>query len=99
MDSVGLSPEEFHLLDAEFHVAMAALAGNVLIAAVMSSLRTAIHGYVLAAVPQLPDREPTGVGLRAEHRAIVAAIRKGQADEASSLVVDHIEGFYRAARL
>jgi GntR family transcriptional repressor for pyruvate dehydrogenase complex len=99
MDSVGLSPEEFHLLDAEFHVAMAALAGNVLIAAVMSSLRTAIHGYVLAAVPNLPDWDATAVGLRAEHRAIVAAIRKGQADEASSLVVDHIEGFYRAARL
>ena len=99
MDSPALSPEEFHLLDAEFHVAMAALAGNVLIAAVMSSLRTAIHGYVLAAVPNLPDWDATAVGLRAEHRAIVAAIRQGQADEASRLVVDHIEGFYRAARL
>jgi GntR family transcriptional repressor for pyruvate dehydrogenase complex len=99
MDSAGLSPEEFHLLDAEFHVAMAALAGNVLIAAVMSSLRTAIHGYVLAAVPNLPDWDATAVGLRAEHRAIVAAIREGKADEASRLVVDHIEGFYRAARL
>ncbi len=87
MDSPALSPEEFHLLDAEFHVAMAALAGNVLIAAVMSSLRTAIHGYVLAAVPNLPDWDATAVGLRAEHRAIVAAIRTGQADEASSLVV------------
>jgi GntR family transcriptional repressor for pyruvate dehydrogenase complex len=54
---------------------------------------------VLAAVPNLPDWDATAVGLRAEHRAIVAAIRKGQADEASSLVVDHIEGFYRAARL
>ncbi|QNE16727.1 FadR family transcriptional regulator [Kribbella qitaiheensis] len=99
MDAAGLSPEEFHLLDAEFHVAMAALAGNVLIAAVMSSLRTAIHGYVLAAVPNLPDWDATARGLRAEHRAIVAAIRSGQADEASKLVVDHIEGFYRAARL
>jgi GntR family transcriptional repressor for pyruvate dehydrogenase complex len=99
MDADGLTPEEFHLLDAEFHVAMAALAGNVLIAAVMSSLRTAIHGYVLAAVPNLADWDATAVGLRAEHRAILAAIRAGQPDEAARLVVDHIEGFYRAARL
>jgi GntR family transcriptional repressor for pyruvate dehydrogenase complex len=99
MDAAGLTPEEFHLLDAEFHVAMAALAGNVLIAAVMSSLRTAIHGYVLAAVPNLPDWDATAVGLRAEHRAIIAAIRSGRPEQASQLVVDHIEGFYRAARL
>jgi GntR family transcriptional repressor for pyruvate dehydrogenase complex len=99
MDEEGLTPEEFHLLDAEFHVAMAALAGNVLIAAVMSSLRTAIHGYVLAAVPNLADWDATAVGLRAEHRAILAAIRAGEPDDAARLVVDHIEGFYTAARL
>jgi GntR family transcriptional repressor for pyruvate dehydrogenase complex len=99
MDEKGLTPEEFHLLDAEFHVAMAALAGNVLIAAVMSSLRTAIHEYVLAAVPNLADWDATAVGLRAEHRAILAAIRAGRPDEAARLVADHIEGFYRAARL
>jgi GntR family transcriptional repressor for pyruvate dehydrogenase complex len=99
MDQKGLTPEEFHLLDAEFHVAMAALAGNVLIAAVMSSLRTAIHDYVLAAVPNLSDWDATAVGLRAEHRAILAAIRAGQPDDAARLVADHIEGFYRAARL
>ncbi|ADB33332.1 GntR domain protein [Kribbella flavida DSM 17836] len=99
MDMEGLSPEEFHLLDAEFHVALAGLAGNVLVAAVMSSLRSAIHGYVLAAVPNLPDWDATAVGLRAEHHGIVAAIRSGQADAAARLVTDHIEGFYRAARL
>ena len=99
MDDSGLTPEEFHLLDAEFHVALAALAGNVLIAAVMSSLRSAIHGYVLAAVPNLPDWDATVVGLRSEHRAIVAAIRAGESDRAAELVTQHIEGFYRAARV
>jgi GntR family transcriptional repressor for pyruvate dehydrogenase complex len=86
MDDAGLTPEEFHLLDAEFHVALSALAGNVLIAAVMSSLRTAIHGYVLAAVPNLADWDATAVGLRAEHRSIVAAIRAGAGDEAAALI-------------
>ena len=99
MDGPGLSPEEFHLLDAEFHVALSALAGNVLIAAVMASLRSAIHEYVLAAVPNLPDWEATAVGLRAEHRAILTAVRTGQPDSAAELVTAHIRGFYQAAQL
>ncbi|MFB6721278.1 FadR/GntR family transcriptional regulator [Kribbella sp. NPDC056345] len=99
MDAPGLSPEEFHLLDAEFHVALAGLAGNVLIAAVMESLRSAIHGYVLAAVPSLPDWEATAIGLRGEHRAIVSALAAGDADGAAGLVTAHIQGFYQAARL
>jgi GntR family transcriptional repressor for pyruvate dehydrogenase complex len=99
MEDPGLSPEEFHLLDAEFHVALSGVAGNVLIAAVMASLRSAIHGYVMAAVPNLPDWDATVVGLRAEHRAILAAVRAGEADRAARLVTDHIQGFYRAARL
>jgi GntR family transcriptional repressor for pyruvate dehydrogenase complex len=99
MDAPGLSPEEFHLLDAEFHVALSGLAGNVLIAAVMASLRSAIHGYVLAAVPNLPDWETTAVGLRAEHRAILKSIRAGEPDDAADLVTAHIRGFYQAANL
>ncbi|MFC9691259.1 FadR/GntR family transcriptional regulator [Kribbella sp. NPDC056951] len=99
MDAPGMAPEEFHRLDAEFHVALAGLAGNVLIAAVMESLRSAIHGYVLAAVPNLPDWEATAVGLRSEHRAIVAALASGDADSAAGLVTAHIQGFYQAARL
>jgi GntR family transcriptional repressor for pyruvate dehydrogenase complex len=99
MDDTALSPDDFHRLDAEFHVALSGLAGNVLIAAVMASLRSAIHEYVLAAVPNLPDWETTAVGLRAEHRAILAAIRSGELDRAAELVTAHIRGFYRAAQL
>jgi len=99
MDDPGLSPEEFHLLDAEFHVALSRLAGNVLIAAVMESLRSAIHGYVLAAVPNLPDWEATAVGLRSEHRGILAAVRGGAPERAAGLVTAHIRGFYQAAQL
>ncbi|WP_371403098.1 FCD domain-containing protein [Kribbella sp. NBC_00662] len=99
MDDAGLSPEEFHQLDAEFHVALSGLAGNVLIAAVMTSLRSAIHGYVLAAVPNLPDWEAVAVGLRSEHRGILAAVRGGEPERAASLVTAHIRGFYQAAQL
>lgn len=99
MDVAELSPEEFHELDAEFHVALSGLAGNVLVAAVMASLRSAIHDYVLAAVPNLPDWETTAVGLRAEHRGILAAVRAGEPDRAAELVTAHIRGFYQAAQL
>jgi GntR family transcriptional repressor for pyruvate dehydrogenase complex len=78
---------------------LSGLAGNVLIAAVMASLRSAIHEYVLAAVPNLPDWEAATVGLRAEHRAILRAIRAGEPDDAADLVTAHIRGFYQAARL
>jgi len=71
----------------------------VLIAAVMTSLRSAIHGYVLAAVPNLPDWEATAVGLRAEHREILAAVRGGEPERAAGLVTAHIRGFYQAAQL
>ncbi|MEV5965456.1 FCD domain-containing protein [Kribbella sp. NPDC051952] len=99
MDAAGLSPEEFHLLDAEFHVALSGLAGNVLVAAVMTSLRSAIHEYVLAAVPNLADWDATAVGLRAEHRGILGAVRAGEPDRAAELVTAHIRGFYQAAQL
>lgn len=99
MERPGMSPDEFHRLDAEFHVTLAGLAGNVLIEAVMASLRSAIHAYVLAAVPNLPDWEATAAGLRREHRAILAAVRSGRPDDAAQLVSEHILGFYEAARL
>lgn len=99
MDDPELPREQFHLLDAEFHVALAALAGNVLVAAIMASLREAIHDYVMAAAPHLPDWDPVAAGLRAEHRAVLAAVAGGDGEAASRLVAEHIEGFYRASRL
>lgn len=94
-----LSPEEFHRLDAEFHVELTRLAGNPLVSAVMASLRESIHGYVLAAVPSLPDWSATARRLRWQHRRILQAVREKRGDDASSLVTKHIEGFYREAGL
>ena len=98
MDDVSLDAEEFHRLDAAFHVELATVTGNVLIAAVMSALRQAIHGYVMTAVPTLDDWAATAAGLRLEHRAVLAAIEERRPDAAADLVTKHIEGFYRAAR-
>lgn len=87
-------PERFHLLDAEFHVALAALAGNTVVEAVMTSLREAIHGYVMTSVPLLPDWPGTVRRLRGEHRAVLSLVEAGRDEEAAGAVRAHIEGFY-----
>ncbi|PPK93456.1 GntR family transcriptional repressor for pyruvate dehydrogenase complex [Kineococcus xinjiangensis] len=99
MDDEALPPERFHYLDAEFHVALAAAAGNVLVTAVMVALREAVHGYVMAAVPALPDWPGTARRLRGEHRELVRAVRAGEAGPAASAVRAHIEGFTAEAGL
>lgn len=92
-------PETFHLLDAEFHVALAALAGNAVVEAVMTSLREAIHGYVMTAVPLLPDWRATTRRLRTEHDAILSLVEAGDGEAAASAVRKHIRGFYAEAPL
>ena len=99
MDDEALPPERFHSLDAEFHVALAAAAGNVLVTAVMVALREAVHGYVMAAVPGLPDWPGTAHRLRGEHRDLVRAVREGQVERAVGAVRAHIEGFTAEAGL
>ncbi|HEY7048548.1 MAG TPA: FCD domain-containing protein [Jatrophihabitantaceae bacterium] len=86
--------DEFLRLDGEFHVTLSRAAGNTVVAAIMTSLRGAIHGYVLAAAPH--DWAPTARRLRRQHRNVLAAVRAGDGDRAAQLVERHIEGFYRA---
>jgi GntR family transcriptional regulator, transcriptional repressor for pyruvate dehydrogenase complex len=93
MDEMTLSPEQFLRLDAAFHVAMSELAGNVVVAAMMAGLRDSIHGYVLAGVPLLDDWSAVAATLRAEHRAILAAVRRGHGARAGDLVCAHIRGY------
>jgi GntR family transcriptional repressor for pyruvate dehydrogenase complex len=99
MDDPALAPEEFHRLDAEFHVSLSIAAGNPLVAATMSALRDSIHAYVMAAIPRLPDWQAMARRLRREHHAIFSAVRDGDGDRAATLVERHIEGFYRATGL
>lgn len=89
----------FHALDAEFHVALATAAGNAVVEAVMASLRQAVNAYVMAAVATLPSWPTTARRLRAEHHAVVALVRAGDADAAADAVRAHITGFYAETSL
>jgi GntR family transcriptional regulator, transcriptional repressor for pyruvate dehydrogenase complex len=99
MDAPGLSPADFLALDAQLHLALTEASGNVVAAAMMEGLRTAIESYVVAGALLLPDWEATATRLRAEHRDIVAAIDAGDAASAHRLVHDHIARYYAEAGL
>lgn len=94
MDDPALSPEQFHRLDAAFHVALTGLAGNVVVEAMMASLRDSIHDYVIAGVPLLSDWGAVATGLRCEHRGIVDAVSRGHGAKAAELTRTHIAGYF-----
>jgi DNA-binding FadR family transcriptional regulator len=94
MDAGTLTPAEFLALDAQLHVALAEASGNVVVAAMMAGLRTAIESYVRAGAERVPDWDATAERLRHEHREIVAAVERGDAASARRLVHDHITGYY-----
>ncbi|RAX16818.1 FadR family transcriptional regulator [Pseudarthrobacter sp. AG30] len=95
----GLSVGDFLALDVRFHFALANAAGNAVVSAMMGSLREAIQGYAAELTSNLPDWDATASRLRAEHHAILAAVRKGDGGRAAELVAAHIEGYYREAGL
>ncbi|MFG6403641.1 FadR/GntR family transcriptional regulator [Microbacterium sp. P04] len=88
---------QFLALDREFHLALAEASGNAVAAAIMVGLRTAIDAYVEAGATRVPDWSATALRLVAEHRAIVSAVRAGDAEEAQRLVREHIAGYYQEA--
>lgn len=99
MDAEDLSTEEFLSLDARLHVALAEASGNVVVAAMMEGLRTAISSYVLASATALADWDATAQRLRAEHRALVDAVAAHDAPRAQRAVREHIARYYEEAGL
>eukprot|EP01133_Synstelium_polycarpum_P024022 gene24022-28824_t len=89
MEDAALSAEEFLLLDAQFHVALADAAGNQVIAAMMTGLRESIEDYVLAGV-QIDSWPSTCMRLRDEHRGLVDAVNAGDGELARQRIVGHI---------
>ncbi|MBB3159038.1 DNA-binding FadR family transcriptional regulator [Microbacterium proteolyticum] len=94
MDADGLTPGEFLALDARFHQTLAEASGNAVISAMMAGLRSSIEEYTGAGATRL-DAWPTVVDrLRREHRHIVDAVSRGEADEAREAVRAHITRYY-----
>jgi GntR family transcriptional repressor for pyruvate dehydrogenase complex len=101
LEQMDASPgtDEFLALDVRFHLALAEAAGNAVVSAMMGSLREAIQDYAGRLTANLPDWDATAARLRAEHRAILAAINNHDGARAAELVASHIDGYYKEAGL
>jgi DNA-binding FadR family transcriptional regulator len=94
MDDPDITTAEFNRLDAAFHVRIAESTGNALTSHLMGSLRTAINRQMIEAYARLEDWKKTAKVVRSEHRDILNAIRRGDAEAARRAVGDHIRSFY-----
>jgi GntR family transcriptional regulator, transcriptional repressor for pyruvate dehydrogenase complex len=94
MDVSDIDVREFLHLDAQLHVAIAALSGNAVIGHMMASLRGSIESYVVAAIPKVDDWPALMAKLRREHHDIVEAIDRADPDGAAAAVSQHIHDFY-----
>lgn len=94
MNAPELGREEFHVLDAAFHVLLSSLAGNAVVTAMMESLRSAIQGYVSAAIDSDQMWEAMVPVLRVQHEEIVAAVLASDGVGAARALKAHIEWFH-----
>ena len=94
MDDPAVSAREFNALDTQFHFQIAESAGNQLTAHLMSSLRTAIQRRMIEKYETLADWRATAVTVRSEHRGILEALTRRDADLAVRRVREHIVTFY-----
>ncbi|HHU67918.1 FCD domain-containing protein [Corynebacterium sp.] len=93
MDHPGLPAADFHALDAQFHILLISLAGNVVVETMMASLRQATISYISETVADNPDWPAIARRLQEQHRAILAAVGKRQGERAAELLREHITWF------
>lgn len=97
MDRADIGQETFNDLDTDFHVAIAEASGNRLVADMTIALRDSMRRPILHALHALgSDWGRVADRLRADHRAILAAIEEGDGARAADRVDQHIRSAYDA---
>ncbi|MGH3555991.1 MAG: FadR/GntR family transcriptional regulator [Mycobacterium sp.] len=94
MGEPGLPFATFNELDTEFHVTIASVSGNSLLALLMRALRDAIQREMVAVFETLSDPTTVVTVLCTQHAAILAALVRRDGEGAAKLVRDHIDHFY-----
>ena len=97
MEDPAVTDGEFHHLDAQFHLHLASLGGNVVLETILASLREATIGYVQETVSASSDWPGIRERLREQHRAIHRATAAGDGALAARLLREHIMWFYSHA--
>jgi GntR family transcriptional regulator, transcriptional repressor for pyruvate dehydrogenase complex len=98
MNEPDVDRETFDQFDTDFHVALADAGGNRLMSDVTRAIRESVRMPILAAMTAMAETGKDGWpgvrdGLRADHRAIFAAVEAGQAEQAADRMEAHIRGF------
>jgi DNA-binding FadR family transcriptional regulator len=96
MNETDVGPTEFHVLDSDFHLAIARASRNELLVLVLEGARSAIEramrqALVMAGRADWPHVRARLVG---EHDGIVSAIDSNDADRSAELIAGHIRRFY-----
>ena len=90
MEAPGIRQQEFHALDATFHVTLVRTAGNAL----LNLVEDAVDGLLRKVITDLAliawDWDAIRPRLIAEHRAIHDAIVAGDGERAAALVTKHV---------
>ena len=94
MDDPDLPDERFHAHDAQFHILLASLAGNVVVETIMASLRQATIGYVQETVAGLDDWPQVRRTLQEQHREILRAFQERRGEDAAAALREHITWFF-----
>jgi DNA-binding FadR family transcriptional regulator len=98
-EDASLTPERFHVLDTDFHVAIAEASGNKLIAEMMQALREVVRQEMVRAFEGVDDWHVASRRIYSEHGAIVDMIANRNGVKARKLITNHILGFYRKGTL
>ena len=93
MDDPAMPAADFHHLDAEFHVLLSTLGGNVVVETMMNSLREATVGYVQETVAGRGDWADVRTTLQEQHRAILDAYRAADMEATVDALRAHILWF------
>lgn len=94
MDNPELPADEFHRYDAEFHILLASLTGNVVVETMMDSLRQATIGYVQETVAAVSHWPEISRSLQEQHHRIFHAVCERRGEDASLALEEHILWFY-----
>lgn len=99
MDDPDIDRARFNELDTEFHVAIAEAGGNRFVADLTVAVRESIRTDILGTLEESGDWPEIRDGLRADHRAIYAALAAADGPRAADLLEAHINGFYARMRV
>lgn len=92
-----ITVEKFRAADLAFHRLVVRASGNAAYPLVMGVLREAILTHLGEALEEMDDPRDTIAQLFDEHSQILEAIVNGDGEHARSLMISHIQNFYRAS--